>query len=88
MQTRTVYPDDKGRITLGKLAKGIDSFEVKKGKNGQIILEPMVSIPAREMWLYQNKKALKMVLDGIEDVKAGRVSKLGDFSKYADIELD
>jgi hypothetical protein len=88
MSLHTLHPDAKGRITLGALAKGVDSFVASKDKNGDIILKPMVSIPARELWLYQNKKALKMVMDGIEAAREGRVTKLGDFSKYADIELD
>ena len=81
MQKHTVHPDAKGRITLGALAKGVDSFEITKGKNGQIILEPMVSIPAREMWLFKNPKALKMVLDGIEAAGEGRVKRRGSFAK-------
>lgn len=84
----TVQPDSKGRITLGKLAKGVESFGVTREKDGRIILEPMVSIPKREMWLYQNKKALKMVLDGIEDAKAGRVKRRPSYAKYASVELD
>jgi hypothetical protein len=85
---KTVHPDAKGRITLGALAKGISSYEVKPGKNGQIILEPRVEIPAREAWLFQNKTALKMVLAGLEDAKAGRVRSLGSFRKYADDDID
>ena len=88
MRTTTVHPDAKGRITLGALAKGVDSFAIKKGKNGQIILEPMVSIPAREIWLFQNKKALKMVMDGIEAAGQGRVKRRGSFAKYADLKID
>lgn len=85
---KTVYPDAKGRITLGALAKGISSYEVKQGKNGQLILEPRVEIPAREAWLFKNKAALKMVLEGIEDARAGRVRSLGSFAKYADDDID
>ena len=88
MSLHTLHPDAKGRITLGALAKGVDSFIASKDKNGRITLEPMVSIPARELWLYQNKKALKMVMDGIEDAKAGRVRSLGSFANYADDDVD
>ncbi len=85
---KILQPDSKGRITLGALAKGISSFEVKPGKNGQIILEPRVEIPAREAWLFKNKASLNMVLQGLEDAKAGRVVKRRDYSKFADIEID
>jgi predicted transcriptional regulator len=48
----------------------------------------MVAIPARELWLFNNKKALASVKRGIEDAAAGRVTRRGSFAKYADLELD
>lgn len=88
MHMRTVQPDSKGRITLGKLAKGVDNFTVLEGESGDIILRPMVSIPAREMWLYQNKKALKSVLQGIKEIGEGKYTTRGDYSKYINTDLD
>ena len=41
-------------------------------------------IPAREAWLYKNKKALESVRQGLRDAKAGKVHDLGDFTKYID----
>lgn len=76
-----VRPDAKGRITLGKLASGISSFEVKK-KGGSIILEPRVEIPAREKWLFENKNAMKQLAKGLSDSLSGRVSKKKGFAKY------
>lgn len=81
---KTVQPDAKGRVTLGRLADGISSFHVSTDKKGRIILDPYVEIPAREHWLYQNKAALSQVLEGLEDAKAGKVQSLGDFTQYAD----
>lgn len=88
MTFQTVHPDSKGRITLGALAKGVDSFIMSQDKNGDIVLKPMVSIPARELWLYQNKKALKSVLQGIKEIGEGKHITRGSYAKYADIELD
>jgi len=82
--TRTVYPDAKGRITLGGLAKGISSFHITTDKEGRIILEPFIEIPACEQWLFKNKVAMKQVQKGLEDSAAGRVSERGDFSQYID----
>ncbi len=85
-ESHILRPDAKGRITLGKLAEGISSFHVSHEKDGRIVLDPYMEIPAREQWLYKNKSALKSVLRGIEDSKAGRVSSLGSFKQYLELE--
>ena len=78
-----VRPDAKGRVTLSKLAAGISSFNVSQDEEGRILLEPMVEIPAREKWLFENPEALASVRRGIADAKAGRTKSLGSFAKYA-----
>ena len=75
-------PDSKGRITLGKLADGVSSYRARKQADGKIILEPFVEVPAEERWLWENKEALKSVMRGIEDARAGRLVSLGSFKKY------
>lgn len=78
-------PDIKGRITLGKLAKGVSSFHViVNSKKGQIILEPYTEIPLKESWLFNNKKALTQLNNGIKDSAKGQVKFIEDFSKYLD----
>jgi hypothetical protein len=74
-------PDAKGRITLGKLAEGVSSYRARRQADGTIVLEPFIEIPADEQWLWDNKKALASVLRGIEDSKAGRVTRMS-FKKY------
>ena len=86
--SKTVHPDAKGRIALGSLAAGISSFLVTTEKDGRIILEPYVEIPAREQWLFKNDAALKQVKKGLQDSAKGKVSKRGDFSKYIDTEIE
>ena len=75
-------PDAKGRITLGKLAEGVSSYRARRQKDGKIVLEPFVEIPADEQWLYDNKEALASVKQGLADAKAGRLVSLGSFAKY------
>ena len=75
-------PDSKGRITLGKLAKGISSFYITVSQDNAILLEPYVEIPAREKWIFDNPKAFAQLKEGIEDVENGRLVDMGDFSKY------
>ena len=83
-----VRPDAKGRVTLSKLTEGISSFNVSKDAEGRLLLEPMVEIPAREKWLYDNPKALASVRRGLADAKAGRTKSLGSFAKYIDEDDD
>ena len=78
-----VRPDSKGRVTLSKLTEGVSSFNVSKDAEGRILLEPMVEIPAREKWLFDNPEALASVRRGLADAKAGRVVSRPSFAKYA-----
>ena len=76
---KTLHPDAKGRIALGVLAKGISSFAVLEGKDGRIILEPRVEIPAREQWLLKNKTAMRQVQKGLKDSAKGKISQRNEF---------
>ncbi len=60
-----IRPDAKGRITLGRLAKNVSSFRVSEQPGGALLLEPMVEIPAREKWLYENNLAHESVKRGL-----------------------
>jgi hypothetical protein len=75
-----VRPDSKGRITLGKLTRGVSSFAVAVESSGRIVLEPFVEVPASERWLFENPEALKRVRRGLADSEAGRTISLGSFS--------
>ncbi|HEV8610232.1 MAG TPA: hypothetical protein VGS98_09215 [Thermoanaerobaculia bacterium] len=76
-----VRPDSKGRITLGKLTRGVSSFAVAVESSGKIILEPFVEVPALERWLFENPEAQKRVRRGLADSEAGRTVSLGSFSR-------
>ena len=45
-------------------------------QNWLIKLTPTVSIPHNELWLYKNPEALKSVLKGMEEAKAGKAKEL------------
>ncbi len=70
-----VKPDAKKRIVLSKapIAEGV-TYHIYCNEIGQIILDPHVSIPASEVWLYQNKEALEAVQTGIREVAEGKVT--------------
>ena len=69
--------DSKKRITLGKMASAeVSSYDAELLENGSIILHPRVEIPLEELWLYNNKSAMKSVQKGIEQSHSGEVQKL------------
>ena len=84
MTAKMLRPDAKGRISLGVLTHGISGFSVHKERNGKIVLEPFVEIPANETWLFKNKPALNQVKEGLEQVKNKKLIDRGSFSQFAD----
>lgn len=80
----TVRPDSKGRITIGKHAAGVSSFEVEVQEDGVLRLVPMVEVPAKEAWLFRNDQALASVRRGLAESAAGDVVERGSFSQYLD----
>ncbi len=87
-RTKMVRPDSKGRITLGHLADGVSSYAVIPDKEGRLILEPHKDVPARELWLYENKIALSQVKQGLKELAEGKLVDMGDFSKYAGDDMN
>ena len=83
-QIKKVRPDSSGRVTLGKLTKGVDTFYVEQDEQHRIILTPMAEIPVRERWLFENPEALAKVREGLQQAAEGKVHDLGDFTKYID----
>ena len=81
-----VKADSKNRIVLGpRAAAKTRIYRVYRNTLGQIILDPQVTIPAHEQWLFKNKEAAQKVKAGLEDARKGRLVKSReDFSKYAD----
>jgi hypothetical protein len=83
---RDVRPDSRRRIALGRALPNVDdtSFNVYQDEGGRIVLDPQVSIPASEAWLYRNPKALASVRKGLADAAAGRTKSLGSFARYVE----
>lgn len=80
--------DARKRISLAKLLPdySVSSF-LAHVDGGKIILEPMAEIPARELWLHSNKKALSDVQEGLHQSKEGKVVSRGSFSEYAQDDI-
>ena len=76
----SVKPDAKNRVVLPKVLvrEGI-TYHIYSTSNGQIILDPQVTIPASELWLFENKDALASVDRGMFEEQ---VINRGSFAKY------
>jgi hypothetical protein len=72
-----VRPDSRRRIVLPNalVAKGV-IFHAYYNSSGQILLDPQVTIPLSEAWLFNNPDALALVKQGLLDVAQGKVSKV------------
>jgi hypothetical protein len=72
-----VKPDAKKRVVLSgtQIQEGI-TYHIYSNKVGQIVLDPQVTIPASEAWLFKNPKALAAVRRGLSDAAEGRVSEV------------
>ena len=73
----SVKPDAKKRILLHRLQiqEGI-TYHVYSNSFGQIVLDPQVTIPASEAWLFSNPDALASVRRGLADAANGKMSKV------------
>ena len=83
MAELTLTLDSKNRISLSRLLKFKDVNSVKALilENGDILLKPMASIPARDLWVYENKDVLKSLKKGLS--QEGVIDR-GSFAQYAD----
>ena len=82
---RELKPDAKKRLSLGRALAGLDPdvrFDVYRNEAGQLVLDPRVSIPAREAWLFRNPGALAAVRRGLDEAARGKTRPLGSFAKH------
>ena len=76
--------DAKRRVLLPKvLAREDVTYHVFVNRSGQIVLDPQVTIPASELWLFEDKAALASVDAGMAESAKGHVVKRGSFARYA-----
>jgi hypothetical protein len=76
-----VKPDAKHRVVLKGPAHEL--YRVYRNEAGQILLDPQVLIPAREAWLFKNKKALASVRRGLKQLGEGKFIKMPSLASHA-----
>jgi hypothetical protein len=70
-ETMTRNTDSKGRVSLPKaFANSVVNIEVID--EYEIRIQRVVTVPAREMWLWKNPQALASVQAGIEQFNNGQ----------------
>jgi hypothetical protein len=73
----SVKPDAKKRVVLHsiQIQEGI-SYHIYQNSVGQIVLDPQISIPASEIWLFKNPEALESVMRGLSEAAQGKVTRV------------
>jgi hypothetical protein len=73
----SVKPDSKKRVVLPSFLVREDIvYHIYSNSIGQIILDPQVTVPASEAWLFKNPEAIAAVQRGLTDAAQGKVSKV------------
>jgi hypothetical protein len=77
--------DSRGRVALGRAgARPGRRYQVRADDDGVIVLTPVVSIPEREMLVWERPDLAALVRQSVADAEAGLGVDLGDFTQYAD----
>jgi len=78
-----VRPDAKKRVVLHSIQvkEGV-SYHIYANSVGQIILDPQVTIPASELWVFENKDLLAAMDKSMAESVKGRLIDRGSFAKY------
>ena len=77
MQATKLKLDGKRRLSVGKLiGDEVTGFNVTKCDDGSFIFEPTIDVPASEIWLFRNEKALTAVKKGLHEAARGKTKRL------------
>ena len=75
--------DSRGRVTIARAgAKPGRRYRVYANVDGLVVLEPVVSIPEREMLAWENPALAEQIRDGIAEAEAGKTADLGSFADF------
>ena len=77
--------DQRGRITLGSLLSH-EGYRVLRNERGQVLLDPVVQVPASEAWLWQSPELRASMERALAQSTQGEFHDLGSFAQFADDE--
>jgi hypothetical protein len=76
-------PDAKMRLSLGEALRGATAYNIYRNPLGQVVLDPVKTVPAYEAWLYDNPGALASVKQGLGESVEGKSVYRGSFARHA-----
>jgi len=83
----SVKPDAKKRVVLpGMVREGI-TYHIYENNLGQIILDPQVTIPVSELWVFKDKQILASLDKGMDESDHRQTKNRGSFAKYIKNDL-
>ena len=81
----SVKVDDRRRVLLPrKLVKQGVIYHIYANKLGQIVLDPQATIPASELWVFEDKDTLASIDKGMAESADGQTAKRGSFAEYVE----
>lgn len=84
-----VVADDRARLPLGKSGvRKDDRYAIAVNDEGEILLTPLVSIPKRELIVWENEMLRNSLALGLVQSAAGETVDLGSFAEYLDDDDD
>ena len=79
-----VVADDRARIAFGRLrVRRNDRYAVAIGEDGTIVLTPLVSVPKRELLVWESRQLRESLERGLAQSASGQTADLGDFAQFA-----
>ena len=82
---KDVKTDSGRRVVLPKrLVEDGVTYRVYANEMGQILLDPQVTIPASEAWLFEDKAALAALDKGMAESASGHTIDRGSFAQYVE----
>ena len=77
--------DERGRLPMGKSGvRKDDRYAVAVNDDGQILLTPLVSIPRRELIVWEDQLLRESLARGLAEAAAGETVDVGSFAEYLD----
>lgn len=77
--------DVRSRISLGKAgARHDDRYAIAVNDEGEILLTPLVSIPKRELLVWENSVVRESLGRALQESASGMVKRRGSFRRYAE----
>lgn len=84
-----VSADERSRIAVGKAGvRRDDRYAVAVNDDGEILLTPLVSIPKRELLVWENTQIREALSLGLLQSASGKTKNLGDFTQFADDDVE